>query len=78
MTAIPKNPMQLLASLAMPFQSFVHVSTFYANCNRSFIGEKCYNATGITYDQVIRLRQCVDQDTFDNLQHCLIGDLLNT
>lgn len=57
----------------------MHVSTFYANCNRSFIGEKCYNdGSGITYDQVIRLRESVDQETFDHLQHCLIGDLPNT
>lgn len=54
------------------------MSTFYANCNRTFIAEKCYNATGITYDQAIRLRQSVNQETFDHLQHCLMGDLPNT
>lgn len=54
------------------------MSTFYANCNRTFIAEKCYNASGITYDQVIRLRQSVNQETFDHLQHCLMGDLPNT
>lgn len=38
----------------IPFQSFVHISTLYCNCNRKHIKEKVYE-TEIGYEKIMQV-----------------------
>ncbi|XP_059612936.1 fatty acyl-CoA reductase wat [Phlebotomus argentipes] len=58
-------------------KSFLHISTLYSNCHRRSVGERCYSPQ-ITYEQVIQINRIADNDTFENIQHCLIGEMPNT
>uniref|UniRef100_A0A1B0DHD5 Fatty acyl-CoA reductase n=1 Tax=Phlebotomus papatasi TaxID=29031 RepID=A0A1B0DHD5_PHLPP len=58
-------------------KSFLHISTLYSNCHRKYVGERCYSPK-ITYEQVIQINRIADNDTFETIQHCLIGEMPNT
>ncbi|XP_055687402.1 fatty acyl-CoA reductase wat isoform X2 [Lutzomyia longipalpis] len=58
-------------------KSFLHISTLYSSCQRKYVGERCYSPK-ITYEQVIQIDRIADNDTFEAIQHCLIGEMPNT
>ncbi|GAB0091731.1 Fatty acyl-CoA reductase [Sergentomyia squamirostris] len=58
-------------------KSFLHISTLYSSCQRKYVEERCYSPQ-ITYEQVIQINRIADNDTFESIQHCLIGEMPNT
>lgn len=55
----------------------VHVSTAYANCNRSNIDERIYR-TKLSGSNAIKMAECFDEKTLEQITPTLIGDWPNT
>lgn len=58
-------------------KSFLHISTLYCNCDRSFIKETVYEPE-IGYEKIIQLYRILDNETLEKFSHCLIGNMPNT
>ncbi|KAJ6644398.1 Fatty acyl-CoA reductase wat [Pseudolycoriella hygida] len=69
--------MMLLCREIHNLQSFVHVSTAYANCNRMAIEEKVYRQT-LTGENAIKLMDCLDDKTLEAITPQLISGWPNT
>lgn len=55
-----------LAKEAKHLQSYVHVSTCYANCNYEVVEEKIY-PTKVTCEHLLEMSKWIDADTMDKL-----------
>lgn len=71
--AQPSHPFRCFLSL----QALVHVSTAYANCDRSEVGEVIY-APPYSPDDVISMVQWLPEDMLDQMTPSLIGKRPNT
>lgn len=53
------------------------MSTAYANCNRQQIDEKFYDV-GLTGENALKLAECLDEKTLDDITPQIIKDWPNT
>lgn len=58
-------------------KSFVHVSTAYSHCVRTDIGESFYD-TPLSGESLIKVMECLDDDTISKITPTLLGDWPNS
>lgn len=66
-----------LCKKLMQLDAFVHVSTAYSNCNRSFVNEEVYKPS-VDPDNMIKFAEWISDEMADKITPTLIGSWPNT
>jgi len=69
--------LMLLCQDCTKIKAMVHVSTAYSHCYRSDINEEFYDPP-MTCDQVVKLIECLDENTMTTITPTLLGGWPNT
>ncbi len=74
---VKKQPKSSFFSKSVSFQSVIHVSTAYANCNRNDVAEMIYPPP-IQPSKLLEATEWMDDQVFDVLTQKIISDRPNT